>query len=100
MPPSIKHLEPVKAKEVWIAFDRSPAFVRMMIQHRETHLLQRPLVGRRRPGMVKDPVRRTFAVMTRIADEDHRVIWKLLYPWLMEEDQISSVSSVAIAAHE
>src|SRR5215471_1356543 len=100
MPPSIEHLQTEKSKEIIVAVDRAPAFVRMMIQHRQTHLLQRALVVGREPGVINDPVRCALSVSQRFSDKNHYVIRKLLDPRLVEEEKVATLGSSAIAAYK
>ena len=41
-----KNLKSIESKEVLVGFDRSPAWIRMMIQYLEAHLLNGAVVYR------------------------------------------------------
>src|SRR5215510_10914546 len=100
MPPSIEHLQTKKSQEIIVALDRTPAFVRMMIQNRQTDLLQRAVVSGRRPGMINHPVRSAFAVSQRVSNKNHDVVRKLLDPRLVKKQQVSTLSATAIASYK
>ena len=65
---SLENLKAIESKEIRVRLNRPPAFVGMMIQHREAHLLDRAFVRGRRTGVIDDPVALAFAVHMRFAD--------------------------------
>src|SRR5215831_8805144 len=100
MPPSIEHLQSKESQEILVTVGRTPSFVRMMIQDRQTDFLQRALVVGRGPGMINHPVRRAFDVPHWLSNKDHDVIRKLLDPGLVKKQKVATLSAPAIATYE
>src|SRR6185436_12565875 len=84
----------------WIAFNRPPALVWVMIQNREFNFLHRSLVGWRRAGVVDNPVSGLVPAKVCAPQKNHDVVGKLLHPGLIEEKQIAGLGLMAIAANE
>src|SRR5262252_1627727 len=100
MPPSIEHLQTKESQKILVAVDRTPAFVRMMIQNRQTHFLERALIGGRGSGMINHPIGCAFAVSQWVSNKNHDVIRKLLDPRLMKKQKVATLGASPIAAYK
>src|SRR2546429_7735116 len=72
----------------------------MTFEHRELYLLNRPLVRRRRAGVIDDPVSFSIWRHARRTQENHHVVRKLLHPGLIKDKQIAGFGFVAVSAHK
>src|SRR5439155_18498823 len=81
-------------------FYGTPTRIGMMFEHRKLDLFNRPLVRRRRTGVIDDPVSFSIWRHARRAQENHHVVRKLLDPGLIEEKQIAGFGFAAVAAHK
>src|ERR1044071_2619511 len=97
---SIQDFETVKAHEVRIVLDGSPSLIRMLVEHGETYFLDRPAIFGSRARVIDHPVGRAFRRNLRLTQKDHDVVGHLLYPGLIEEEQVARLGSPPVATDE
>src|SRR5207253_3711596 len=97
---SFKNLQSIKPKKISIAFQRPPTRIGMMFEHRKLDLLNRPLVCRRRTGVIDHPISLSIWRHARRAQKNHHVIRKLLDPGLIEEEQITGFGLPPISTQD
>src|SRR5437879_1904394 len=97
---SLQNLQSVEPQKIPVAFHRTPARIRMTIQHRQLELLYCAVICRGRASVIDDPVMLPVWRNARRAQKDHHVIGKLLHPRLVIEKEIAGLSFASIATDE
>src|SRR5260370_41629318 len=96
----MKNFQTINPQEVLITLHWPPARIGMMIEHREIDIFHGPLINRRRPGVIDNPIRRAVWRYSRRAQKDHDVIGILLDPGLIEKEQVARLRLAAVTANE
>src|SRR5215213_5398225 len=100
LPRSVQNLETVKADKIRIVGEGPPAFVRVLVEHSEPNLLDRPSVFGRSARVIDHPVSRAFGGHSRLTQKKHDVKGKLLHPGLIKEEQIARFGLSAVTTDE